>query len=363
MDRTSGTQITRRVDGDVVGVTLQRPGCTETFLTVPMREGEDDAAFAPRLLEWIESLPGQIAAVQLFGLTNGGADVLPTDEWPLTWLACTGRGGAYIQAVDGDDPRALFYHGRKIGMTYADAAARYCRLAGVLPDDVSLSRQQQAKQVFTDLRDALAQAGMTFADVIRTWFFNNDILAWYGGFNRVRTDYYNEHKVFDGLLPASTGIGAANEAGAALDAGLLAMQATGGGVRAFEVPSPLQGSACDYGSSFSRAAEIQTPDFRLLLVSGTASIDPEGHTVHIGDVDAQIDLTMRVVGAILESRAMGWLDVSRATAYLRHADDLPRYIAYCERENLPTLPAIVTCQTVCRDDLLFEIEVDALVGQ
>jgi len=42
---------------------------------------------------------------------------------------------------------------------------------------------------------------------------------------------------------------------------------------------------------------------RHLYISGTASIHPNGVSAHRGNIDAQIDLTMTVVGALLESGA------------------------------------------------------------
>jgi hypothetical protein len=44
--------------------------------------------------------------------------------------------------------------------------------------------------------------------------------------------------------------------------GLLAVKTKSKGVRAFEVRSPLQSAAVEYGSSFSRAVEIDLPDHR-----------------------------------------------------------------------------------------------------
>jgi enamine deaminase RidA (YjgF/YER057c/UK114 family) len=102
------------------------------------------------------------------------------------------------------------------------------------------------------------------------------------------------------------------------------------------------------------------PDHRRLLVSGTASIDPQGRTAHAGDVEAQTDLTMRVIHAILESRGMGWSDVCRAVAYVKHAKDAPVLGRYCAAHGIPPLPLVVTKAEICREDLLFEVEVDAL---
>jgi enamine deaminase RidA (YjgF/YER057c/UK114 family) len=122
----------------------------------------------------------------------------------------------------------------------------------------------------------------------------------------------------------------------------------------------LQSSARDYGSSFSRAVEVAMPDHRRLYVSGTASIDKEGRTVFLDDTRAQVRLTMEVVQAILQSRGMDWADVTRSLAYFKRAEDAPLLGTYCRDNTLAPFPVIVAENDVCRDDLLFEIEVDAV---
>jgi enamine deaminase RidA (YjgF/YER057c/UK114 family) len=80
----------------------------------------------------------------------------------------------------------------------------------------------------------------------------------------------------------------------------------------------------DYRSSFSRAAEIVTPEWRTVFVSGTASIEPGGLTVHHDDMDKQVALTMDVVKAILETRGMTLKDSVRAIAYIKRPEDRPK---------------------------------------
>jgi enamine deaminase RidA (YjgF/YER057c/UK114 family) len=161
-------------------------------------------------------------------------------------------------------------------------------------------------------------------------------------------------------VPASTGVGGCNSAGTALVSGLLAVKAKSKAVRAFEVRSPLQSSAADYGSSFSRAVELDLPDHQRLYVSGTASIDPSGITAHTGDPEAQVALTMKVVHAILESRGMNWGNVTRGLAYFKHSEDAPLFEKYRTNNNIPLFPEVIAENCICRDDLLFEIEVDAI---
>ena len=189
---------------------------------------------------------------------------------------------------------------------------------------------------------------------------HDDILDWYDVFNEVRTDFFNKNGVFDHLVPASTGIGAANINGSALISDLMAIRPKNDQVKVFEVESPMQGSAQDYKSSFSRAVEVQVPDQRRLYISGTASIQPGGETAHIGDVDKQIDLTMRVVESILTSRDMAWRDTKRAVAYLPCTEDAPKFRQYCREKKIPDFPMVLAHAVVCRHDLLFEIELETV---
>ncbi|NLH99278.1 MAG: hypothetical protein GX446_07270 [Chthonomonadales bacterium] len=240
-----------------------------------------------------------------------------------------------------------------------DRFARWAYVTGVVPANLWATQHDQAYDAYGRAEAALALAGMSFRQVIRTWVFVEDILGWYGDLNRARTAFYRERGVFDGIVPASTGVGACNPAGAAVLLNLMALAPKSADIVVERIRSPLQCSAEDYGSSFSRALEIREPGLRRLLVSGTASIAPDGSTCHVGDLDGQIELTLDVVEAILRSRGMNWSDVTRATAYFRAGADAPALNERLGARAMPALPWIVTECTICRDDLLFEIEVDA----
>jgi enamine deaminase RidA (YjgF/YER057c/UK114 family) len=115
-----------------------------------------------------------------------------------------------------------------------------------------------------------------------------------------------------------------------------------------------------YKSSFSRAVEIGTPEYRTLLVSGTASIEPGGATAYVDDVEKQIQLTMDVIEAILVSRGMNWGDATRAIMYLKYPEYMKPWQDWLEKNKLTTMPLITVEADVCRDDLLVELEVDAV---
>ena len=164
---------------------------------------------------------------------------------------------------------------------------------------------------------------------------------------------------FQGFLK---GCGGANPHGAALTAGVLAMKPKLDNVRAFTVPSPLQDGPSDYGSDFSRAMMLQAPKEKRLYVSGTASIDRAGLTVYQGDPYRQIEQTMAVVEALFRKQNFTFSDVTMTVAYLSRHQDAQLFYDYCQK-YLSELPVIATLNTVCRDDLLFEIELDAIQSQ
>jgi enamine deaminase RidA (YjgF/YER057c/UK114 family) len=251
-------------------------------------------------------------------------------------------------------------NGRTIGVTFEDDDATYCLLGDLRPADASRSRTDQARATFEEIEAALQVVDMDFSNVVRTWFYIDEILGWYDGFNTVRTRFFDERGVFEGVVPASTGIGVANPAGTAVVADAYALKMKSDSVRVRAVPSPLQCSPIDYKSSFSRAVEVKLPDHRRLYISGTASIEPGGETAHQGDVEGQIARTMEVVLAILESCAMDWADTSRVVAYFKDIEHAPLLDEYCDQQSLPAIPIAVAHGDICRDDLLFELEVDAV---
>ncbi len=257
--------------------------------------------------------------------------------------------------------RQIVRGGRAVASVWEDNDAVYLMAAGVLPPDRSAPRGVQAAAVFPELESILSEAKMDFSNVIRTWLFIDRVCEWYAEFNAARSAFFESRRVFETFLPASTGIGSANLDGAAIAAGAIAMKPKHGGIRAELVESPLQAPAMAYKSSFSRAAEIVAPTWRRLFISGTASIRPNSHEVaYVGDIDRQIDCTMNAVHAILASRGYDWKDVPRAIVYLKKPEFLPSWRAWLARHGLSVGLGAETVCDVCRDEWLFEIEVDGL---
>jgi len=335
----------------------------ERFVSV-RREGPDNLAifdgFPPSSCETVAQL------------VFGGCSFEPAARarmsaaaWPVLWLegdVCPGTHLSGMQAfvLDNCLVHRVTLANQVVGSYWADEDADYCLLAGVLPADVRDTRDSQTVSCMEQIEIALHKAGMDFSHLVRTWFYLDDLLGWYDEFNAVRTKFFEARGVFGRLIPASTGIGARNPAGASLAAGALAIRPRHGRVHVKEVSSPLQCPATDYRSSFSRAVEVAFPDRRMLIVSGTASIAADGKSMFPGDVAKQIHLTLDVVEAILKSREMDWSNTVRAVGYFRDIEALPIFDACCRDRGMAPLPMAPAHAIVCRDDLLFEIELDAV---
>jgi enamine deaminase RidA (YjgF/YER057c/UK114 family) len=127
--------------------------------------------------------------------------------------------------------------------------------------------------------------------------------------------------------------------------------------------------AYDYArpSSFTRGLRFDIGDKSMLLISGTASIDDAGRTVHEGDFRAQLWRTYRNISALLESEGATWHDIVRTTCYLRdierdYKDFNEVRTAFFDWLGLDPLPASTGIQArLCREDLLVEIEAIAVM--
>jgi enamine deaminase RidA (YjgF/YER057c/UK114 family) len=315
------------------------------------------------LVERAEAAGGTLLGGQVFG-PPGSSGALPFGVVTLAGRSAPTRRhtGARGLALLSTTPTPVPFGGRQVGWTFEDDAARYGYFPALLPPtDAAPSPESQTRSWFDALDDVLAAGGFSFDDVVRTWFFLDGILDWYDGFNRARNAFFDRRGVFGRLVPASTGVGAANPFGTALCADVLCLRPSNSLTRVAEVGSPLQCAALQYRSSFSRAVEIRFPSRQWLMVSGTASIAPGGETAHKGQADAQVALTMEVLAALLASRGCHWSAVSCGVAYLRGPSVEIAFDRWLGRHDLAGLPLTKAVCEICRDDLLFEVELDAVI--
>lgn len=267
-----------------------------------------------------------------------------------------------IKAVSNIEVCYLKEDNGTVGAVYECNDLQYCYLSGLVANDAVMGEEEQTRFVYKKAKQLLELEGFEVTDIIRTWYYLSDILSWYDAFNNVRTDFFEQDNVFDVLVPASTGIGAKLVGQNLVLLSLLAVKKINDNVRIEPIRSPLQCSAMDYKASFSRAVEIQSSNKKELYVSGTASIDNLGKTVHVNEINHQIQKTFSVVEELLRSRKYDRTDASRMIVYYKNYDVLNSFLDYIEHNKWKVTPSFLHSD-ICRDDLLFEIELDAVKTQ
>lgn len=243
-------------------------------------------------------------------------------------------------------------------------------LHGVLDiADADAGLAEAAEQAYRDVFATLHHTG--FEHLLRLWNYLPRINAETGGLERYRQFNIGRqqaflaagHSAFEGA-PAACAIGTG--------AGALRVRFLAGRQAPLAVENPRQVSAYRYPSSygpraptFSRAALASLGGGEVaLFVSGTASI--VGHeTLHLGDVTAQTQETVRNLQAVLataQPRCSGALALRDLVPciYVRHAQDqaaVQRELDAAWGADSPAARAAVYVQAdICRADLLVEVE-------
>ncbi len=120
-------------------------------------------------------------------------------------------------------------------------------------------------------------------------------------------------------------------------------------------------------SGFSRGIRVDLGNAVILFISGTASIDENGKSIHIGDFQKQTERVYFNIKKLLESEGATWKDVVKTTVYIKEID---KYydefnkirINFFKDEGVDPYPASVGVQaTLCRPELLIEMDAIAII--
>jgi enamine deaminase RidA (YjgF/YER057c/UK114 family) len=213
--------------------------------------------------------------------------------------------------------------------------------------------------MFANCATLLAQHGAKFTDVYRTWCYLMDIDRDYAEFNLSRNAFFAEEGVT--LLPASTGIQAhlfPAEAMCGMD--LYALLDTDG-VNIERMYTPTLNEADEYGSAFSRGMKLDLPDKVVLHISGTASVDEKGATVHLDDPRKQIERMLLNVKELLAAQGATFDDVTQIATFLKYAEYLELYETILKDWGIRHVPNTLVETGVCRPELLCELEAIAIL--
>ncbi len=229
------------------------------------------------------------------------------------------------------------------------------------PDKAPAGDSERATEEI--LRDYASDVSL-LDECVRTWFFVGDIDNNYAGMVRGRNTVFAER----GLTPsthfiASTGIGgrgADHRAPVVFNA--YAIRGLRSGQVSYLKALSNLNPTIEYGVAFERATAVDFADRRMVLVSGTASIDNKGEVVHHGDVVAQTDRMLDNVGALLAEGGCGFGDMIHAVVYLRDQADF-RVVCNLLACRLPHVPLVVVHAPVCRPGWLIEMECMAVAAR
>jgi enamine deaminase RidA (YjgF/YER057c/UK114 family) len=278
--------------------------------------------------------------------------------------ACGEIGGVQVHGVLGvQKPEVIALQNVPVGRLVRYGGQTCVSLSGILSPEAGEPGAQTARS-FEKTAAILQQAGGTMLSVVRTWWWLKDICAWYDDFNKARRDFYAAHGLLSNgtqaqpRLPASTGIGMAPAGGGNCALDVMAVIGGSGKVE-YHAGAGNQRSAYNYGSAFSRVARSRLPAGDAVFVSGTADIDPQGHSCHLGDAAGQILDTVENVRAVLRDMQCREDEVVQAIAYCK-TPDVER--VWNQARASLHWPVITVLADVCRDELLFELEATACPG-
>lgn len=214
------------------------------------------------------------------------------------------------------------------------------------------------REIFNDLVDILARYGCNLADhCVRTWLYLKDVDVFYRGMVNSRRELFTQHGLTeDTHYIASTGIAGCCEH----QFDLVLMDAYSilnlNPAQVFYLNDFDRLCATkDYNVTFERGTRIAYADRAHHFISGTASIDKYGQTVHLGDVMRQLSLALENIDALLHAGGAGLADMMYFIVYLRDAADYSRVHAELRR-RFPDLPMVIVTGAVCRPEWLIELE-------
>ncbi|HLK11968.1 MAG TPA: Rid family hydrolase [Candidatus Binatia bacterium] len=218
---------------------------------------------------------------------------------------------------------------------------------------------EEAADMFRVAEGLLADADLGFADVLRTWIHVRDIRRDYAALNEARRDFFRRRGL--DRRPASTGVqGVPVSDVHGFSLSLYAAKRRRG-LDVAAMSTPLLNEAWSYGADFSRGLRVAEANKVSLYVSGTASIDEAGRSVHVGHGEAQAERMLRNVASLLARHGATLDDVVSGVAYLKHPTDAAPFRALLRRRRLDRFPCALVAAPLCRRELLCEAEVVAML--
>jgi 2-iminobutanoate/2-iminopropanoate deaminase len=219
---------------------------------------------------------------------------------------------------------------------------------------------EQAWEMFRAAERLLDHCGMGFRDVVRTWIHLRDIDRDYDALNKARREFFRRRGIE--MRPASTGVqGIPFPAAHDFSISLQAVRS----LRPLDVTpmsAPTLNEAWSYDADFSRGLRVAEANKVALYVSGTASIDEAGRTVHVGNFEAQVGRMLDNIASLLAQQGATFEDLVSGVTYLRNPSDAPVLRSMCHQRGFDGFPCALVEAPLCRPELLCEAEAVAMLA-
>jgi len=218
---------------------------------------------------------------------------------------------------------------------------------------------EQAFDMFCAAERLPQQSGMDFRDVARAWIHLRDIDRDYDTLNRARREFFRQRGIE--RRPASTGVqGIPFPDAHDFSLSLQALQSH----RPLDISvmsTPTLNEAWSYGADFSRGLRLAEANKVMLHISGTASLDEAGRSVHVGNFEAQADRMLKNIEALLAQQGATFEDLVSGVTYLKNTGDAPVLRSMYRERGFDGFPLALVEAPLCRPELLCETEAVAML--
>lgn len=220
----------------------------------------------------------------------------------------------------------------------------------------------QTREIFNELCNTLRKYGAELkTHCIRTWTFIKNIDVLYEGMLKSRREIYQREDLKDHFITSTAIEGCCDHPYDYLSMDAYSILNHDKIDVSFLNDLNFMCAAKDYNVAFERGTKVAYADRAHVYVSGTASIDHLGQTMHQGDVMKQLDRTLDNVESVLKAGSAAFADMMYMIVYLRDANDYERVSAVL-RARFPDTPLMFAHAPICRSEWLVEIECMAIIA-
>jgi len=218
---------------------------------------------------------------------------------------------------------------------------------------------EQAWNTFCAAERLLDQCGMGFRDVVRTWIHLRDIGRDYDALNRARREFFRRRGIE--RRPASTGVQGHPFPNMHDFSMTLHAVRSPRPLHITPMSAPSLNEAWSYGADFSRGLSLADANKVTFYISGTASIDETGRTVHPGDFEAQAHRMLDNIASLLAQQGATFENLVSGVTYLRNPSDAPVLRSMFHQRGFDGFPCALVEAPLCRPELLCEAEAVAML--